>query len=73
MPVKKNKKRNYKKVQRQQKRAAAGESIDKRPKEIDTREEFGNWEMDSVLGKRGKSKKYVAGTDRAENQKRDYI
>ena len=56
LPVKKNKKRNYKKVQRQQKRAAAGESIDKRPKEIDTREEFGNWEMDSVLGKRGKSK-----------------
>ena len=43
LPVKKNKKRNYKKVQRQQKRAAAGESIDKRPKEIDTREEFGNW------------------------------
>ena len=56
LPVKKDKKRNYKKVQRQQKRAAAGESIDKRPKEIDTREEFGNWEMDSVLGKRGKSK-----------------
>lgn len=56
LPVKKNKKRNYKKVQRQQKRTAAGESIDKRPKEIDTREEFGNWEMDSVLGKRGKSK-----------------
>lgn len=56
LPVKKNKKRNYKKVQRQQKRVAAGESIDKRPKEIDTREEFGNWEMDSVLGKRGKSK-----------------
>ena len=56
LPVKKNKKRNYKKVQRQQKRAAAGESIDKRPKEIDTREEFGNWEMDSVLGQRGKSK-----------------
>lgn len=73
LPVKKNKKRNYKKVQRQQKRAAAGESIDKRPKEIDTREEFGNWEMDSVLGKRGKSKKYAAGADRAENQKRDYI
>ena len=31
--------------------------MDKRPKEIDTREEFGNWEMDSVLGKRGKVKK----------------
>ena len=55
LPVKKNKKRNYKKVQRQQKRATAGESIDKRPKEIDTREEFGNWEMDSVLS--GESQK----------------
>lgn len=56
LPVKKNKKRDYKKVQRQQARAAAGESIEKRPEEIDTREEFGNWEMDTVKGKRGKSK-----------------
>ena len=56
LPVKKNKKRDYNKVQRQQARAAAGESIEKRPKEVDTREEFGNWEMDTVKGKRGKSK-----------------
>lgn len=56
LPVKKNKKRNYKKVKRQQARAAAGESIEKLPEEIDTREEFGNWEMDTVKGKRGKSK-----------------
>lgn len=56
LPVKKNKKRDYKKVQRQQARAAAGESIEKRPDEVDTREEFGNWEMDTVKGKRGKSK-----------------
>ncbi len=56
LPVKKNKKRDYKKVKRQQARAAAGESIEKRPEEIDTREEFGNWEMDTVKGKRGKSK-----------------
>lgn len=56
LPVKKNKKRGYKKVHKQQARAAAGDSIEKRPEEIETREEFGNWEMDSVLGKRGKSK-----------------
>lgn len=56
LPVKKNKKRDYKKVQRKQARAAAGESIEKRPDEVDTREEFGNWEMDTVKGKRGKSK-----------------
>ena len=54
LPVKKNKKRDYKKVQRKQARAAAGESIEKRPDEVDTREEFGNWEMDTVKGKRGK-------------------
>ncbi|WP_418615816.1 IS30 family transposase [[Ruminococcus] torques] len=56
LPVKKNKKRTYKKVRKQQARAAAGDSIEKRPKEIDERVEFGNWEMDSVIGKRGKSK-----------------
>ena len=56
LPVKKNKKRKYKKVRKQQKRAAAGDSIEKRPEEIDQREEFGHWEMDSVIGKRGVSK-----------------
>ena len=55
LPVKSKKKRRYKKV-RVQKRAAAGTSIEKRPPEIDTREEFGNWEMDTVLGARGKGK-----------------
>ncbi|MGF0032592.1 IS30 family transposase [Bariatricus sp. SGI.154] len=56
LPVKKNKKRDYKKVKRQQTRATAGESIEKRPDEVNTRQEFGNWEMDTVKGKRGKSK-----------------
>ena len=56
LPVKKNKKRKYKKVCKQQKRAAAGDSIEKRPEEIGQREEFGHWEMDSVIGKRGVSK-----------------
>jgi IS30 family transposase len=40
-----------------QKRASKGESIENRPEEIDTREEFGHWEMDTVVGARGVSKK----------------
>lgn len=40
-----------------QKRATKGESIEKRPDEINTREEFGHWEMDTVVGARGVSKK----------------
>ena len=56
LPVKKNKKRKYKKVNRQQARANAGESIEKRPDGIDTREEFGHWEMDSVIGQQKHSK-----------------
>ena len=55
MPVKKNKKRKYNKVKKQ-KRAEAGESIENRPEAINNREEFGHWEMDSVIGQRGKSK-----------------
>ena len=39
-----------------QKRATKGESIENRPEEIDTREKFGNWEMDTVVGARGVSK-----------------
>lgn len=56
LPVKKNRKRGYHKLQRVQKRANAGTSIEKRPEEIEKREEFGHWEMDSVIGQRGKSK-----------------
>lgn len=56
LPVKKNEKRKYNKVQKQQARAAAGDSIEKRPEEVEEREEFGHWEMDSVKGKRGKTK-----------------
>ncbi len=56
LPVKKERKRDYKKVQKQQKRATAGESIEHRPDDIETREEFGNWEMDTVKGKQGKTK-----------------
>ena len=55
LPVKGIRKNKYKKV-RKQARANAGVSIEKRPEEIKTREEFGHWEMDSVVGKKGESK-----------------
>jgi IS30 family transposase len=52
----KRKRKSYHKIQRKAKRAAAGTSIEHRPVDIDTREEFGHWEMDSVMGQQGKSK-----------------
>lgn len=56
LPVKrKDEKRAYRKVT--QKRASKGESIENRPEEINSREEFGHWEMDTVVGARGVSKK----------------
>lgn len=56
LPVKKEEKRKYKKV-KVHKRKAAGTSIEERPESIMNREEFGHWEMDTVVGAQGKSKK----------------
>lgn len=56
LPVKGKRKKKKKKV-RVQKRAAAGTSIELRNEKILERTDFGNWEMDTVIGKRGKSKK----------------
>ena len=39
-----------------QKRASAGESIENRPDEVENREIFGHWEMDTVKGKQGVTK-----------------
>lgn len=55
LPVKGNRKRKYHKVKRQ-KRASAGESISERPEEAESREAFGHWEMDTVVGKKDVSK-----------------
>lgn len=55
LPVKGIRKSKYRKV-RKQARANAGVSIEKRPEDIKTREEFGHWEMDTVIGKKGESK-----------------
>ena len=46
------KKHKYKKVKKNKSasRAPAGESIEQRPEEINSRETFGHWEMDTVQG-----------------------
>lgn len=55
LPVKRNKKkRNYQKVRIPQKNLR-GTSIEERPAHIENREEYGHWEMDCVVGKRGGS------------------
>ncbi len=57
LPVKKKgKKRGYKKIKKQGK-ASRGLSIEKRPETINDRSTFGHWEMDTVIGSRGNSKK----------------
>ena len=50
-------KKKIKRKQKVQKRFNKGTSIDKRPKEIETREEVGHWEMDSVVGPQGEGEK----------------
>lgn len=54
LPVKKEQKRKYRKVR--QSRPSRGENIENRPVEIDTRDEIGHWEMDTVKGKQGVTK-----------------
>jgi len=55
------KKKKKKKVQ---KRACKGESIEKRPEEVDSRETFGHWEMDTVIGKSTDKKSLLVLTER---------
>jgi IS30 family transposase len=53
LPVKKDgKKRSYKHI-RQAYNNVNGTSISERPLEIESREEYGHWEMDTVVGKAG--------------------
>lgn len=53
LPEKGKHKRPYNKLNRKKAaRAPKGESIEKRPQEINARETFGHWEMDCVVGKK---------------------
>ena len=56
LPEKPKKKRSYRKV-KTTKRAPKGESIEKRPRDVDTRSIVGDWEMDTVYSKKESSKK----------------
>lgn len=51
-----HKMKNKQKKYRVQKKASKGTSITERPEHIEDRLEFGHWEMDTVVGKRGQSK-----------------
>jgi IS30 family transposase len=51
--------RTRQKKKKVQKRLQPGKSIDERSKDILTRNEFGHWEMDTVVSGRGKSKKSI--------------
>ena len=59
---KKNKKQVHKR--KEQKKIIKGSTIEERPKEVLEREEFGHWEMDSVIGKREKGNTIVTLTER---------
>ncbi len=68
LPVKKDgKKRNYHHI-----RTAIintkGTSISDRPDDIDTREEYGHWEMDTVVGKQGTKTVLLVLTERKTRQ-----
>ena len=53
---KKNKKKDYEKVNRPSYKNKRGKSIEERPKAIDKREEYGHWEMDTVYSGKNTSK-----------------
>jgi len=56
LPEKSKRKQAYRTV-KTTKRAPSGDSIEKRPAEVDTRETFGNWEMDTVYSRKNSSRK----------------
>jgi len=66
LPVKKKgKKRNYDHVRRAQ--THNGTSISERPKEIESRADFGHWELDTVVGGKGTLAVLLVMTERSLN------
>lgn len=64
----------YKKVcKKEAARAPAGESIEQRPPEVDSREEFGHWEGDTVYSGKGKVKTTAALFTMTERKTRNEI
>lgn len=72
LPVKKNKKkRNYRKI-RTAITNKKGTSIVERPEEVDLREDYGHWEMDTVVGKKGTKACLLVLTERTTRQELIY-
>ena len=63
LPVKGSRKREYRHTKAQS-RAPKGESIEKRPEEINNRETFGHWEMDCVESAKGCTTTLLVLTER---------
>lgn len=66
LPEKGERKRQYKKIRAA--RAPRGESIEKRPQEINERSTFGHWEMDCVEGKKSTKKTLLVLSERLTRQ-----
>lgn len=62
LPMGKRRKRKYRKVR--EARLPKGESIETRPAEINSRETFGHWEMDTVVSSRKSKKRLLVLTER---------
>ncbi|MCL2227504.1 MAG: IS30 family transposase [Oscillospiraceae bacterium] len=62
LPIKATRKQTYRRVRRAH--APKGESIEKRPEEINERETFGHWEMDTLKGKRDTKRVILVLTER---------
>lgn len=63
LPVKGKRSQTHHKV-RAVSRAPQGKSIERRPAEVDTRETFGHWEMDSVVGPQETKPRLLVLTER---------
>ena len=63
LPEKGQRKREYKQVR--EKRPPRGRSIEERPPEVETREEVGHWEGDTVVGKKGSKARLLVFSERA--------
>lgn len=68
LPFQGSRRKEKTKKVRRAKSAPKGESIEKRPEEINTRQEFGHWEMDLVVSKRGGKKCLLVLTERVARQ-----
>jgi IS30 family transposase len=66
LPVKSTRKREYNHVRAA--RPARGESIESRPQEVNDREVFGHWEMDTVKGKATTKRTLLVLTERLTRQ-----